>query len=82
MNVSEIGTVFGIAMVLAGSTATGAKFYADHTYVTIAAQNQALVWDIEDEIAAIERRIEAGTATQQDRTRLGILKERLRHLTQ
>lgn len=82
MNVSDIGTVFGIATVLIGSTATGAKYYADHTYVTVAAQNQALVWDIEDEIASIERRIKAGTATQQDLTRLAILKERLRHLTQ
>jgi len=82
MNISELGTVFGIATVLVGSTATGAKFYADHTYVTVAAQNQALVWDIEDEISEIERRVEDGTATQQDRTRLAILKERLRHLAQ
>lgn len=82
MNISEIGTVFGIATVLVGSTATGAKFYADHTYVTIASQNQALVWAVEDEIAEIERKIEDGTATERDRTRLAILKERLRHLIQ
>ena len=80
MSISEIGTIFGIAVTIAGGTATGAKFYADHTYVTIASQNQALIWDIEDEITELERRVDDGSATQRDHARLATLRERLRHL--
>jgi len=80
MNISEIGTVFGISLALLGGGGTVGKYYADHEYVTIAAQNQSLMWDIEDEIARIESRIEEGVATESDRQRKAVLQERLKHL--
>ncbi len=52
----------------------------DHRWVTIASQNIEIKFDIEDEIAAIERWIVNGTATPDDLIRKAVLEDRLRRL--
>ena len=82
MSLSEISTVLAL---IAGIGTPGAAVlinYGDQRYVTVAAQNKALIYAIEDEIAAIEAKKAAGTATSADLTRLAVLLERKRNLTQ
>ena len=52
----------------------------DHSWVTIASQNIEIKFDIEDEIAAIEKWIGHGTATADDLIRKAVLEDRLRRL--
>ena len=52
----------------------------DQRWVTVAAQNLQVQWTLEDEIAEIEGKITSGTATQWDRERLAVLKDRLKRL--
>jgi hypothetical protein len=78
-----IGTV--LVLLAAGTGyigATGNPVYdiLDRRYVTIASQNIELQFNIEDELAQIERDIERGTATTDDLIRKGVLEERLKRL--
>ena len=59
----------------------GIVYLADQRYVTIASQNKELKFAIEDEIADIRARINSGTDTERDRTRLAVLQERLKQLS-
>ena len=52
----------------------------DQRWVTVAAQNLQVQWNLEDEIAEIENKIINGVATQWDRERLAVLKDRLKRL--
>ncbi len=82
MNLGDLGIVCGICATLLTPAGVGLKYYADHEYVTIASQNQKLLWDIEDEIAVLQEKEVAGTATPSELQRLATLLERKRHLTQ
>ena len=53
----------------------------DQRWVTVAAQNLQIQWNLEDEIAEIENKIINGKATQWDRERLAVLKDRLKRLS-
>ena len=81
MNLSDIAIIFGICTPLVIGGGTAGKYYADHEYVTIASQNQSLLWDIEDEMTGIQERIDNGTATASDLARMATLKERQRQLS-
>jgi hypothetical protein len=75
-------TAVGIVISMAGWAAVeGVILWHDSTYVTIASQNKALRFEIEDEIAMINERIQAGTATQSDIRRKAVLEDRLRNLS-
>ena len=50
----------------------------DNRWVTIAAQNLETQFDIEDEIARINKLIANGTATADDTIRKAVLEDRLR----
>lgn len=52
----------------------------DQRYVKIADQNLKYQWDIEDELAQIQKKIDNGTATTDDLVRKGVLEDRLRRL--
>lgn len=52
----------------------------DQRYVKIVDQNLKYQWDIEDELAEIQKKIERGTATTDDLIRKGVLLDRLRTL--
>ena len=52
----------------------------DDRWVTIASQNQELMFDIEDELGEIQRRIDKGEETVDDLIRKAVLEERLRGL--
>ncbi len=82
MNLTDVGIIFAICTPLVAGVGAGGKYYADHEYVTIASQNQKLLWDIEDEISYLQRKANDGTITQDERNRLATLKERRRHLTE
>jgi hypothetical protein len=77
------------AIITAVAVMTGAVGWAavdaavtwgDIRYVTVAAQNKALRFDIEDELAAINHRIANGSATSQDLQRKAVLEDRLKRL--
>ncbi len=80
MNITEMGIVCGLCSGLLIPSGVGLKYYADHEYVTVASQNLSLLYAVEDEIEVIQHRVENGTATAADKTRLATLKERKRHL--
>lgn len=93
MTLSDISTVFGMIVVTATGVAGGGKFYLDaqyiarddpppynDVYVTLASQNLKLVYDTEDEMSRLQRKIDNGTATTADIARMATLKERLRNL--
>ena len=52
----------------------------DDRWVTIASQNLNTRFATEDEIAQIQRRIDKGIETEDDRIRMAVLKERLKRL--
>jgi hypothetical protein len=77
------------AIITAVAVVTGAVGFAavdaavtwgDIRYVTVAAHNMALRFDIEDDLAAINERIENGTATPLDIGRKAVLEDRLKRL--
>jgi len=93
MNLQDIGTVFGMIVVALGGAGTAGKYYAesefiakadpapyDHVYVLVASQNLKLLYDAEDELEVLQRKVANGTATSEDRERIATLKERVRHL--
>ena len=82
MNLSDIGIVCGLCTTLLIPAGTAGKYWADHTYITIASQNLKLLYSVEDELAAIQRKIDNGTATNNDMLRKATLEERKRHLLQ
>ncbi len=82
MTLSDIAIVCGLCTSLLVPTAGGIKYYADHEYVTIAAQNLKLLYAVEDELAMLQRKVNNGTATTDDLQRIATLKERLRNLKQ
>ena len=49
-------------------------------WVTLASQNVDLIFEIEDELAEIQRKIDKGKATEDDRIRQAVLMERLKQL--
>ena len=76
-----IGAV--IALVSGGggyATMDLALELGDARWVTIASQNLNLRFQTEDEIAMIQRRIDKGVATEDDRIRMAVLRERLKRL--
>jgi len=71
----------GIVISAAGWAALeGVILWHDNTYVTVASQNKALQFEIEDELDAINERIENGTATTQDIKRKAVLEDRLKRI--
>ena len=82
MNLADIGIVCGLCTNLLVPAGTAGKYWADHTYITIASQNLKLLYAVEDEMAAIQTRINNGTATSADLQRMATLKERRRNLTE
>jgi len=78
-------SITAIAALLSGgggyAAFEGLIYMADQRYVTIASQNKELKFAIEDEIADIQARIDAGVDTERDRTRLAVLQERLKQLS-
>jgi hypothetical protein len=54
--------------------------WGDIRYVTVAAQNKALRFEMEDELAAINERINNNMATPQDIRRKAVLEDRLKRL--
>ena len=78
-------TITAIVALLSGgggyAAFEGLIYMAAQRYVTIASQNKELKFAIEDEIADIQARIDAGVDTERDRTRLAVLQERLKQLT-
>ena len=90
MNISDIGTVFGMIVVAISGATTGAGFYADSTYVSktdpppydtvyvlVASQNLKLLYDAEDELARLNER---SVCDSQCIARKATLKERIRNL--
>ena len=49
-------------------------------WVTLVSQSLDLIFEIEDELAAIQRKIDKGKATEDDRIRKAVLMERLKQL--
>ena len=80
MNLQDIAIVCGLCTTLLVPAGTAGKYWADHTYITIASQNLKLLYAVEDEMEMIQRKIENGTATSTDLQRMATLKERKRHL--
>ena len=71
----------GIVVSAAGWAALeGVIMWHDNTYVTVASQNKALQFEIEDELNQIYERIENGTATAQDLKRKAVLEDRLKRI--
>ena len=54
--------------------------WAEDTFMTISSSNTALLWAAEDEMTALQAKIDNGTATASDLQRMATLKERKRHL--
>lgn len=52
----------------------------DERWVTIASQNKKLMFEIEDRLRKINRKIKNGTATQDDMVDKAVFEERLRQL--
>lgn len=52
----------------------------DKVYVLVAAQNLKILFDSQDELRALQDKVEAGTATPADLARIATLKERIRNL--
>ena len=50
-------------------------------WVTLASQTLELRYIVEDELAMIQRKIDKGTATEDDRIRQAVLMERLKQLS-
>jgi len=74
-------TAVGIVVSAAGWAAVeGIIMWHDTTYVTVASQNKALQFEIEDELHQIYVRIENGTATAQDMERKAVLEDRLKRI--
>ncbi len=84
MNLTDVSIVIGLVLGVGGAVGTPATNmlldYADQRYVTVASQNLKLLYDVEDEMAAIQKRIDNGTATPSDMQRMATLKERKRNL--
>ena len=84
-----------MVVVLMGGAGTGANLYLENKfigrnepapydahYVLVAAQNLKLLYAVEDEMSAIQTKVNNGTATQADLQRLATLKERKRNLSE
>ena len=82
MTLGDIATVCALCSSLLVPTGIGIKYYADHEYVTANKFNQSLQWQVEDEMAEIQARINNGTASDQDLRRMAVLKERKRNLAE
>ena len=92
MNISDLGTVFGMIIVALGGAGTGATFYMEaryiektdpppynEVYVLIATQNLKLLYDAEDELDSLLR---LPNPTNAQIARIATLKERIRNLKQ
>ena len=73
---------FGVNGLIVGPAVPLGMNWAQDTFVTVASENLKLLYAVEDEMAAIQRRIDNGTASQGDLQRMATLKERKRHLSQ
>ena len=82
-------TVWGTIVLLVGGGGgyTSYELVKDHAidvgndhWVTLASQNLDLRFETEDELATIQRKIDRGTATEDDRIRQAVLEERLKRL--
>ena len=82
MTLGDIATVCALCSSLLVPTGFGIKYYADHEYVTSSKFTQSLQWQVEDEMAEIQARINNGTASDQDLRRMAVLKERKRNLAE
>lgn len=76
-----------LALVLALATGGGgyASFEAvlkigDTRWVSVVSYKQGLVWEVQDALGIIQKRINNGTATPDDLTRKEVLEERLKYL--
>jgi hypothetical protein len=78
-------TILAIVAFLSGGSGLAVYeaviYLGDQRWVTITSQNKALKFEIEDELADIQAKIEMGTATERDRIRKAVLEERLKQLT-
>jgi hypothetical protein len=78
---TAIITVMAVVTGAVGWAAVDAAVtWGDIRYVTVAAQNKALRFEMEDELNWINERIANGTATTQDVKRKAVLEDRLRRL--
>ena len=90
MNISDLGTVFGMIVVALGGAGTGTSFYLEakyiakedpppynETYVLIATQNLKLLYDAEDELDTLLR---LPNPSNEQIARIATLKERIRNL--
>ena len=78
-----IGTLLALVLGSGGYiSVAGNPLYdiLDDRYVTIAAQNIELQFNIEDELAQIQRHIDNGTVTNDELVRKAVLEERLKRL--
>jgi len=90
VNLSDLGTVFGMVVVAIGGASGAGKYYLDseyiakadpppynQVYVLVSAQNLQLLYAAQDELDALED-LEAPTPAQV--ARMATLRERIRHL--
>jgi hypothetical protein len=90
MNISDIGTVFGMIVVALGGASTGATFYMEAKYITraepapygdiyveLSAQNLNLLYAAEDELGRLNARKNCDSECI---ARKATLKERIRNL--
>jgi len=78
-----IGTLLALVLGSGGYiSVAGNPVYGllDDRYVTIAAQNVELQFNIEDELAQIQRHIDNGSVTNDELIRKAVLEERLKRL--
>ncbi len=80
--ITNIGIIFTVVASVVAPTGVGLKYYADHEYVTVASQNLKERFNTEDELEVLRKKVERGTATQDDLTRIEVLKDRLKLLKQ
>ena len=77
-------TAISIIVSMAGWAAVEGVLLYHEKFVTVIAlneiQNNALQFEIEDELGEIQERIDNGTATAQDVKRKAILKDRLKRI--
>lgn len=77
MQLGDIGIVCGICASLLVPAGSAGKYWADHEYVSIAAQNLGILYAAEDELAALKER---PTCDANCIARKATLEERIRNL--